>query len=66
MRKINAFIVVATADNISKMTSEEISMLAELLADLKNGQKLSDSISFQIQDKSYSNVEVVEVQEPVC
>ena len=63
MKKINAFIVVATADNISKMTSEEISMLAELLADVKNGQKLSDSISFQIQDKSYSNVEV---QEPVC
>ena len=63
MRKINAFIVVATADNISKMTSEEISMLAELLADVKNGQKLSDFISFQLQDKSYSNVEV---QEPVC
>ena len=63
MRKINAFIVVATADNISKMTSEEISMLAELLADVKNGQKLSDSISFQIQDKSYSNIEV---QESVC
>ena len=63
MRKINAFIVVATADNISKMTSDEISMLAELLADVKNGQKLSDFISFQIQDKSYSNVEV---QEPVC
>ena len=63
MRKINAFIVVATADNISKMTSEEISMLAELLADVKNGQKLSDFISFQIQDKSYSNFEV---QEPVC
>ena len=63
MNKINGFIVVATADNISKMTSEEISMLAELLADVKNGQKLSDFISFQIQDKSYSNVEV---QEPVC
>jgi hypothetical protein len=63
MRKINAFIVVATADNISKMTSDEISMLAELLADVKNGQKLSDFISFQIQDKSYSNIEV---QEPVC
>lgn len=63
MRKINAFIVVATADNISKMTSDEISMLAELLADVKNGQKLSDFISFQIQDKSYSNIEV---QESVC
>jgi hypothetical protein len=35
MNKINAFIVVATADNISKMTSEEISMLAELLTDVK-------------------------------
>lgn len=63
MRKINAFIVVATADNISKMTSDEISMLAELLADVKNGAKLSDAISFCVQDKSYSNIEV---QEPVC
>ncbi len=63
MNKINAFIVVATADNISKMTSSEINMLAELLADVKNGAKLSDAISFQIQDKSYLNIEV---QEPVC
>jgi len=65
MNKINAFIVVATADNISKMTSDEISMLAELLADVKNGQKLSDFISFQIQDKSYYTKDI-EVQEPVC
>ena len=63
MNKINAFIVVATADNISKMTSSEINMLAELLADVKNGAKLSDAISFQIQDKDYLNIEV---QEPVC
>lgn len=63
MNKINAFIVVATADNISKMTSSEINMLAELLADVKNGAKLSDAISFAIQDKDYSNIEV---QEPVC
>ena len=63
MKKINAFIVVATADNISKMTSSEIAMLAELLADVKNGAKLSDAISFQIQDKSYLNIEV---QESVC
>ena len=63
MKKINAFIVVATADNISKMTSSEINMLAELLADVKNGAKLSDAISFQIQDKDYLNIEV---QEPVC
>ena len=65
MRKINAFLVVATADNISKMTSDEISMLAELLADAKNGQKLSDFISFQIQDKSYYTKNI-EVQESVC
>ena len=65
MRKINAFIVAATADNISKMTSDEISMLAELLADVKNGEKLSDFISFQIQDKSYYTKNI-EVQEPVC
>ena len=65
MRKINAFLVVATADNISKMTSDEISMLAEFLADVKNGQKLSDFISFQIQDKSYYTKDI-EVQEPVC
>jgi hypothetical protein len=63
MNKINAFIVVATADNISKMSSAEISMLAELLADVKNGAKLSNAISFQIQDKDYLNIEV---QEPVC
>lgn len=63
MNKINAFIVVATADNISKMTSSEINMLAELLADVKNGAKLSDAISFQIQDKDYLNIEV---QEAVC
>lgn len=63
MNKINAFIVVATADNISKMTCSEINMLAELLADVKNGAKLSDAISFQIQDKDYLNIEV---QESVC
>ena len=63
MKKINAFIVVATADNISKMTSSEINMLAELLSDVKNGAKLSDAISFQIQDKDYLNIEV---QEAVC
>jgi hypothetical protein len=45
------------------MSSEEINMLAELLADVKNGTKLSDAISFQIQDKNYLNIEV---QESVC
>ena len=63
MRKINAFIVVANADNISKMTSEEINLLADLLSSNMNGEKLSNAISFCVQDKSYSNIEV---QEPVC
>ena len=63
MNKINGFIVVATADNISKMTSEEISLLADLLSDVTNGAKLADAISFSIQDKDYTNVEV---QEAVC
>jgi len=61
--KINGFVVVATADNISKMTSEEISLLADLLSDVTNGAKLADAISFSIQDKDYLNIEV---QEPVC
>ena len=63
MNKINAFIVVSTADNISKMSSEEIKLLSEFLADVKNGVKLSDMISMQIQDKDYLNIEV---QESVC
>jgi len=63
MRKIDYFVVVATAENISKMTSEEINILAELLSNVKNGAKLSDSISFHIQDKDYLNVEV---QESAC
>ena len=63
MNKINGFIVVATADNISKMTSEEISLLADLLSDVTNGAKLADAISFSVQDKDYASIEV---QEPVC
>ena len=65
MNKLNSFLVVATADNISKMSNDEISLLSELLADVKNGEKLSDFISFQIQDKSYYTKDI-EVQEPVC
>jgi hypothetical protein len=63
MNKINGFVVVATADNISKMTSEEISLLADLLSNVTNGAKLADAISFSMQDKDYMNVEV---QEAVC
>jgi hypothetical protein len=63
MNKINGFVVVATADNISKMTSEEISLLADLLSDVTNGAKLADAISFSMQDKDYTNIEV---QESIC
>jgi hypothetical protein len=63
MNKINGFVVVATADNISKMTSEEISLLADLLSDVTNGAKLADAISFAIQDKDCLNIEV---QESAC
>jgi hypothetical protein len=63
MSKINAFIVAATADNISKMTSSEIEMLADLLADVKNGDRLATMIGFMIQDRALSSIEV---QEPVC
>jgi hypothetical protein len=63
MNKINGFVVVATADNISKMTSEEISLLADLLSDVTNGAKLADAISFSIQDKDCLNIEV---QESAC
>ena len=65
MNKLNAFLVVATADNISKMSNDEISLLSELLADVKNGEKLSDFISFQIQDKSYYTKNI-EAEETVC
>lgn len=58
--KINAFIVVATADNISKMTSGEINLLADLLSNVENGTKLSDAILFQSQDKDCLNIEVQE------
>jgi hypothetical protein len=63
MNKINGFVVVATADNISKMTSGEISLLADLLSDVTNGAKLADAISFSIQDKDCLNIEV---QESAC
>ena len=40
MNKINGFVVVATVDNISKMTSEEINLLANLLSSNMIGEKL--------------------------
>jgi hypothetical protein len=63
MKKLNAFIVAATADNIAKMSSEEISLLADLLADVGNGDRLATMIGFAIQDRDLCSIEV---QEPVC
>ena len=63
MNKINGFIVVATADNISKMSSEEINLLADLLSSTTNGVVLSNAISFLVQDKQQSKIES---EETVC
>jgi len=63
MNKINGFIVVATADNISKMTNHEIHLLADLLSSTTNGVVLSNAISFFVQDKQQSKIEA---EETVC
>lgn len=60
--KLNNFIVVSIADSISKMSYEQIRLLANLLVDSKNASVLSDQLSFAIQDKEYSSIEV---QDPV-
>lgn len=62
MDKINSFMVVSVADNLSKMTPTEIKMVAELLVDSKNASRLSDYLNFYIQDKMLSEIEV---QDPV-
>jgi|LakMenE01Jun11ns_1017448.scaffolds.fasta_scaffold5128764_1 hypothetical protein len=62
MDKINSFIVVSVADNLSKMTPTELKMVAELLVDSTNASRLSDYLSFYIQDKMLSEIEV---QDPV-
>jgi hypothetical protein len=62
MDKINSFVVVSVADNLSKMTPTEVKMVAELLVDSKNASRLSDYLSFYIQDKMLSEIEV---QDPV-
>lgn len=59
MNKLNAFLTVATADNIMKMSDKELQMLAELIAESKNGGKLADLISFSVMDKDYSKMDEV-------
>jgi hypothetical protein len=62
MDRINSFMVVSVADNLSKMSPSELKMIAELLVDSQNASRLSDYLSFYIQDKMLSEIEV---QDPV-
>lgn len=63
MQKLNTFILSSTADNISKMSASEIRVLTTLIAESKNAGQLCDLLSFAIQDKLISEIEV---QDPVC
>jgi hypothetical protein len=53
MNKINSFVVVSVADNITKMNDAELNMLAEILAG-SAGERLCDLLSFAIQDAQMS------------
>lgn len=63
MGNLNTFVVVAAADNIVKMTPAQLKLLAELIVDSENADRLSDYLTFAIQDKLISEIEV---QDPVC
>ena len=53
MNKLNSFVVVSVADNITKMNDAELNMLAEILAG-SAGERLCDLLSFAIQDAQMS------------
>ncbi len=63
MGNLNTFVVVAAADNITKMTPTQLKLLAELIVDSENANRLVDYLTFAIQDKLISEIEV---QDPVC
>jgi hypothetical protein len=63
MGNLNTFVVVAAADNIAKMTPAQLKLLAELIVDSENAYRLSDFLTFALQDKLISEIEV---QDPVC
>ena len=63
MGNLNIFVVVAAADNITKMTPTQLKLLAELIVDSENANRLVDYLTFAIQDKLISEIEV---QDPVC
>jgi hypothetical protein len=58
MSGLNTFVVVATADNIIKMTPAQLKLLAELIVDSENANRLSDYLNYAIQDKLISEIEV--------
>lgn len=71
MNKVNAFIVLSVADNIVKMSDNELKLLADTLVDNKNAEKFLNYLDFALLDKdivdsNYYDPLNIEVQEPVC
>lgn len=71
MNKVNAFIVLSVADNIIKMSDNELKLLADTLVDNKNAEKFLNYLDFALLDKdivdsNYYDPLNIEVQEPVC
>lgn len=60
--KINSFKILQIASEVNQMNSKELEILSECLTE-KTSEKLSDYISFSLQEKNPLNIEV---QEPVC
>ena len=63
MGNLNTFVVVAAADNIVKMTPAQLKLFAELIVDSENANRLSDYLTFAIQNKIISEIEV---QDSAC
>ena len=63
MGNLNTFVVVAAADNIAKMTPAQLKLLTELVVDSENAYRLVDYLTFALQDKLISEIEV---QDSVC
>ena len=59
---MNTFKILKIASEINGMTSDELQVLAECLNE-STGSKLSDFISFDLQNRDLLNIEV---QESVC
>lgn len=62
MNKIDSFVVDSVVDNINNFNANQIVRLANLLANSKNGAKLSNHLVFAIQENELYNIEV---QDPV-